>query len=599
MYKIFVALRYLRANKVIYFSIAGVAVGIMVMIIVTSVMSGFSRDILTRVRGLQSHFVLKSRWADRYIDDYDVLVKEMRGIRGVAGVAPRIEYAAWLSYRGSPRNVMVVGINPEDERGTSDVERFFANERGDTQGAPRDGFKGSFDFLYPDGTPPEKPGIVVGSEIFPVLGMPAMLQTVRKGDTPMVLGCPVIVVGSFKSGMAEYDSTYLFMDLKAMQTEFMRLGPPHIRRPMVTTIAISVKDYEREGAAIKQSILETHHRHRPCGATEMHKVGYCGAFYVQSWEEVRSILLQAVAIERGIQVIILFCIVIVAGFNIIAIYTMMVRAKTRDVGVLRSLGATKGGVTSIFLVSGGLCGLFGSGFGILLGTLVATNLNEIVGFVRITSRELNRLAFTPGPDAVRATSVAAVAVLLAAFVLLLISWRGLYKSFSARAWIWSGLAASLAAGGCAIFFSWAGTYKPVPGDDPSLPKALPWILGAVACGLILFWTVVRQATDAHREKFLGGFVRIAGTVLYSLLALVLFGMLAVSAALLIVQPNRVFQGWDLFPRQVYYLDKVPVLIDPVAIVFIVLATLGVSVIFSIYPALRAASYNPIEAIRDE
>ncbi len=74
----------------------------------------------------------------------------------------------------------------------------------------------------------------------------------------------------------------------------------------------------------------------------MHKVGYCGAFYVQSWEEVRSILLQAVAIERGIQVIILFCIVIVAGFNIIAIYTMMVRAKTRDVGVLRSLGATVG-----------------------------------------------------------------------------------------------------------------------------------------------------------------------------------------------------------------------------------------------------------------
>jgi lipoprotein-releasing system permease protein len=94
-------------------------------------------------------------------------------------------------------------------------------------------------------------------------------------------------------------------------------------------------------------------------------------------------------------------------------------------------------------------------------------------------------------------------------------------------------------------------------------------------------------------------VRIAGTILYSGFTLAVVAAATVSGALLIVQPHRLFPGWDLFPRQIYYLDEVPVLIDPMTVVGIVLATLFVSLVFSIYPALRAASYNPIEAIRDE
>src|SRR5258706_15483199 len=89
--------------------------------------------------------------------------------------------------------------------------------------------------------------------------------------------------------------------------------------------------------------------------------------------------------------LLLSLVILVAGFNIVAIYTLVVRAKTRDIGILRALGGTEGGVTSIFLMSGGLCGLFGSIFGITLGLLLALNLNEILDFIRVVSREMNRM----------------------------------------------------------------------------------------------------------------------------------------------------------------------------------------------------------------
>ncbi len=585
MYKLFIALRYLRANKVIYFSIAGVGLGIAVMIIVTSVMGGFSRDIQARIRGLQAHLVVKPMHPDILIGDYDRLVGDIRALPHVAGAAPRIEYAAWLSRGGSPRSVVVIGIDPKREAETSELPRFF--ERG---GQP-------WGFDAPGGEPQEHPGVVVGCEVYPFAGSSVFLQTVRNADGPMYMRGEFVIAGHFKSGMAEYDSEYLFMDLTAMQ-DFMKLAPPHLATPVVNTIAVRVDDYDAYGPAVRARVVEAVHARYPCRNPDDHVAGICGRFRVQTWQEVRSILLQAVAIERGIQVIILFCIVIVAGFNIIAIYTMMVRAKTRDVGILRSLGATRRGVTSIFLLSGGLCGLFGSIFGIALGALIATYLNEIVAFVRITSRELNRAAWA-GPEPSRAATVMAEALFLLAFAALLGSWRGLYGPFAPRAWAWAGLAALFALAGSAIFYSWTPEYKPLMDDDPALPRHFGWAVGGTAAALLVGWAALRRGTERWREILPGGFIRVAGTVLYSGLTVFFAGAAAVCAGLLTTQPQRFFGGWDLFPRQVYYLDRVPVLIDAWTVGLIVLATLGVSLVFSIYPALRAASYDPIEAIRDE
>src|SRR5688572_22573295 len=136
MYKLFMALRYLRAHRIIYFSIAGVAVGIMVMIIVLSVMGGFSRTMKERIRGVQSDIVVRSSSHDLVFLEPDAYAAELRKVPHVTGVAPRLEYLVWMTSRGVGRrevresmrfpDFLLVGIDPEQERGTGDLPAYFA-----------------------------------------------------------------------------------------------------------------------------------------------------------------------------------------------------------------------------------------------------------------------------------------------------------------------------------------------------------------------------------------------------------------------------------------------------------------------------------------
>ncbi len=151
MYKLFMALRYLLAHKIIYFSIAGVALGIMTLVVVTSIMGGFSRDMRARIRGMQTDLVVTSYDRGTWFEDYDALCDEISKVPHVVGCAPRIEYGAWLGRGGVRRDVHVVGIVPERERGVSDLEKYFV-----------EGGKRSFDFRDDDGRPTASPGLVLG-----------------------------------------------------------------------------------------------------------------------------------------------------------------------------------------------------------------------------------------------------------------------------------------------------------------------------------------------------------------------------------------------------------------------------------------------------
>jgi len=220
--------------------------------------------------------------------------------------------------------------------------------------------------------------------------------------------------------------------------------------------------------------------------------------------------------------------------------------------------------------------------------------------VRVTSRELNRAAWPAGAEAAsRGTTWLAMALFGLALGALVYSWLRLYRPFAPNAWVRATPAAGLAAAGAVVFFGWVARYRPVIDDDPALHASLHVVIGAVVAAALLGWTLVRMATEPWRELFLGGFIRIVGTVLHAALAVGLVSCFCICVALVGQNPDRRFRGWDLFPRDVYYLDTVPVLIDPSTIVAIVAATLFVSIVFSVYPAIRAASYDPIEAIRDE
>jgi lipoprotein-releasing system permease protein len=585
------AFRYLRAHKIIYFSIVGVAVGIMTMVVVTSLMGGFSRDMRRRIRGMQSHIVIQSAAKDLWIRDYEALRKEVAAIPHVTGAAPRIEYEAWMGQQGNFVDVHLVGILPEHEEGVSEIREYF-KKGGRTP-----------DFRTATGEAPSHAPAVVGSSM-PYRGSKIGLMTARHGDGPIFLQQDFEIVGEFRSGMAEYDAKYVFMELPAAQS-FLKLGPP----PMVNTIAVGVDDYERHGTQVREAIVRVLHERYGCRTPEEHGPGFyylggyrCGRFRTMTWEQSRQILLQAVEVEKGIQYILLFLIVLVAGFNIIAIYTLVVRAKARDIGILRALGATEGGVTSIFLTSGGLCGLFGSIFGIALGLLIAMNLNEIADFIRVFSREMNRLSLEPDlvPNRVpRGWAAGALGALVFSAAGLIWTWTSFYREHKASPWKRQAATAGLLLAGAFLCSSWLADFKPMHRHDPGFGPGGRWPFVAAILALWGGFLLAWRGLERFRRRPAFVFFAAFGTVFFTAWAIVLAGAIAVVGAILIARPKAGWRGLELFPSEIYYLDRIPVLIDPGALAWIVGVTLLVSVIFSIYPALRAAKANPIDAIRDE
>ncbi len=162
------------------------------------------------------------------------------------------------------------------------------------------------------------------------------------------------VVDRFKSGMSEYDQRFCYVDIKDLQ-EIRGMGNN------VSAIHIKLKDYSDSKIVV-------------AGLREMFPAGL---FHVQTWEQKQGPLLSAVAVEQGILNVLLFMIIAVAGFGILAIFFMIVVEKTRDIGILKALGASDHGIQQIFLGYGLGLGLVGSGFGMGLGLLIVVYLDKI------------------------------------------------------------------------------------------------------------------------------------------------------------------------------------------------------------------------------
>ena len=189
---------------------------------VTSIMGGFSRDMRARIRGLQTDLVVATNDRSLWFPDYEDLCAAIAKIPRVRGCAPRIEWAAWLGRRGIRRDVQMVGIVPERERGVSELERYF-----------REGGKRDFDFKPRFGAESEAPGLVLGCELW---GMGLLhLQSVRDASPmPIPCGREFEAAGNFKTGMAEYDSNYVFMELPAAQ-KFL-----HLEKPSANVLAVTL-----------------------------------------------------------------------------------------------------------------------------------------------------------------------------------------------------------------------------------------------------------------------------------------------------------------------------------------------------------------------
>ncbi|MBY0528035.1 MAG: FtsX-like permease family protein [Gemmataceae bacterium] len=407
MYKLLLCWRYLLTRYLALACIISVMLGVATLIVVNSVMGGFSTKLKDRLHGLLSDVLVEATTYDGFADPDEKMkrVKDSEIGQYVEAMTPTVEIFAMIQFRVRgetvTRPVHLIGVdpvgrasiggfaehltNPENRENPSFRLPKAAEWRYLQNHPPAALMQPSNRPLEPGEIPPPDPvpsqpkmprGIIVGNAIasfrdrHPEPGQRAQdIYILQPGDDVVITTvsgqklAPVVdrfvVCDYFKSEMSEYDANYVFVPLDYLQ---------HLRTMdnRATSIQIKLKDYRHSKEVV--TYLQKH-------------VFPPGSYMVQTWESKQGSLLAAISIERGILNLLLFLIIGVAGFGILAIFSMIVVEKTRDIGILKSLGASNKGVMTIFLGYGMLLGCIGAGLGTALGLTITTYINEIERFL--------------------------------------------------------------------------------------------------------------------------------------------------------------------------------------------------------------------------
>lgn len=452
MYKFLLCARYLKTRYIALASIISVMLGVATMIVVNSVMAGFSTEMRSRIHGILADIVLEASSLDG-VPDVDRHIRKIKEVAGdyVEAMSPTVEVYGMLSFQyvgqWITRPVTLIGIDPatkaqvgtlpehlesyqpvKDKEGNiirpalrpmtavpgwelhEDALNYRrmkvqqqllfataaeedangdAEEKSDAEGA-EDSRNQSNPFeegeaprkVDPnEAAAPLKGRVYVGAglisfpyedketkELKTVMmvqpGDDVKISTVNAGRPPSAVHFHATIVDSFKSGMSEYDSNFVFINLDYLQ-EMRGMIEPATGVRSITTIQIKLKDFADANKVVER----------------LRAAFPPGMYSVRTWEQKQGPLLAAVAVESGILNVLLFLIIAVAGFGILAIFYMIVVEKTRDIGILKALGASSSGVLTIFVSYGLLLGIVGSGVGVILGLSIVWNINSIEAFL--------------------------------------------------------------------------------------------------------------------------------------------------------------------------------------------------------------------------
>jgi lipoprotein-releasing system permease protein len=335
-------------------SMLGIALGVAALIIVLSVMNGFQKEVRDRMLSVIAHVEVMDSQGGA-LTDWQATAARAKENPQVIGAAPFVAAQALIARGDDMRGAVVRGISPKDEAAVTDL----AAQLKDTTLAK----------LTPGAW-----GIVLGSELARSLG-------VREGDSVTIVAPggqvtpagvvprlkQVTVVGTFDSGHYEYDSTLALLHLDDAARLFRVEGP--------TGIQLRLKDLHES----------------PLVAAELsQQLG--PQVTVRDWTRTNRNWFSAVQLEKRLMFIILTLIVAVAAFNLVSTLVMTVTDKRADIAILRTLGASPRSIMGIFMVQGAASGVIGTVAGVLLGLLVAFNVDVIVPFIE---RLLNT-SFLPG-----------------------------------------------------------------------------------------------------------------------------------------------------------------------------------------------------------
>lgn len=357
-YERMIAKRYLLPGRgegfiflVASISLVAVALGVAALIAVMSVMNGFRAELFDRILGLNGHAVIQGYGGK--LPDWQPLMQDVRRTPGVIAATPLIEQPLMAAHRNRVEGVLLRGMTVADIRNTPVIAD---NVR-----------RGSLDELVPG-----ENVIAVGARLAEALGasvgdsislISPEGQVTPFGVTPRIV--PFRIVATFEVGIFDYDKAFVVMPMESAQT-MLRMGDA------VGMIEIVTNDPDQIGAITAP--LER--RVAPLGV-------------IVTWQQMNSELFEALVVERTVMFWVLSIIILVAVFNILSSLIMLVRAKTKDIAILRTMGASRAALMRVFMLVGTLIGGLGIALGLGLGFLILFYRQGIVaGVSRMTGANL-------------------------------------------------------------------------------------------------------------------------------------------------------------------------------------------------------------------
>jgi lipoprotein-releasing system permease protein len=339
LFEVFLGIRYLKAKRkqafisiITVISVVGVMVGVMALIVVLSVMNGFREDLMSKILGVNSHLLILNH--EGPFSGYDEAAAEADTVEGVVATTPFVYSQVMVNREGSVTGAVLRGLDPLSAPSVARIGEMIKGGTLQSLDTEHDGL----------------PAIIVGKELSKNIGA-------RPGDTLTVvspigkltplgrvpLSRTFKITAIFDSGMYEYDATMVYVSLKEAQ-DFLGM------EDRVTGIEVRVDDIykaDRIGEAVSR------------------KLGY--PYWTKDWQQMNRSLVSALKLEKLTMFVILTMIVLVGALNIISTLVMVVMEKTRDVAILRTMGATSKSIMRIFMFQGLLVGVVGTLAGLFSG----------------------------------------------------------------------------------------------------------------------------------------------------------------------------------------------------------------------------------------
>ncbi len=393
-----IALRYLRAKRqesfvsvISGFSLVGIALGVATLIIVMAVMNGFRHELLSRILGLNGHVSVQA--PEGYLTHFDDVAARVRAVPGVVRVAPIIDGQVMGTANGISMGVLVRGMRASDLKTLTTVSKTLSD-------GALEHFHGG-DAVIIGGRLADRMRLVPGTRI--TLIAPRGNVT-PFGVTPRVKS--YTVAGTFRIGMSEYDQTFVFMPLDEAQLYFNMDNA-------VSGLEVMVKNPDDVNAMVEPIA---------------HAAGPFSR--ITTWQDMNSSLFGALQVERNVMFLILTLIILVAALNIVSGLIMLVKDKSGDIAILRTMGAARGAVMRVFLIAGASIGVLGTLLGFVIGVVFCLNIESIRQFLssltgtQLFNPEIYFLSRMPAEmDTGEVVSVVVMSLTLSFLATLYPSWR--------------------------------------------------------------------------------------------------------------------------------------------------------------------------------